>query len=132
MTMNRTSDDMDKRVLRGLDWILDNAEALGLDLDRVDVDDLHMGSVMGCVLGQASATTADHLRYFEVVKAGAKAAGYETTTADWEVEHGFNLPAWDDDRSSVEERSAQWDALAHLWKSAILMYRDAQRSHNAQ
>lgn len=106
------------RVAAGLAWINEHAELLDLDLDRIKVDQLWVGSGQLCPLAQAAGQ--DWFAIGErAIEAGAAPSDTEWAMLpdDWSRAHGFLWIYYDDERELTAE-----------WRRAILARREAAGS----
>ncbi|HSJ75497.1 MAG TPA: hypothetical protein VK899_04845 [Gemmatimonadales bacterium] len=116
MTDEMTMEQATERVARGMAWIMENAETLDLDLNRVDLSTVNVVNDHDCVLAQASG------RSFWAVLDGVDMP--VTQGENWTVYHGFATPAYGTlpDRDVIDQQAA---TLAAAWRTVITAQRSA-------
>ena len=105
---------VDDRVQNGVYWLAEHAEEYGLDVARVDIITMDIGSNQDCVLGQANGPTGpgDYSPYGEAI---ARVFGdrWHPDAHRWAVDHGFSSL----DRDDTVALNDQWRAV---WRLAVL------------
>jgi hypothetical protein len=110
-----------RRVERGYNWLVTKGPTYGLDISRVETDDIRMDSHYHCVVARASARASARESYNQISRA---VQGWRPSWLHnwrWGARNGFLLlSAWG---RTYDRQGVTYEVLDRAWVDAINAHR---------